>query len=78
MARACPTRGCVNPAPTGPQAVFCPECHFRLPFRVTNQIFSLEFACQRTDDPDLKQHLRDQIAAHINSAARSLEIAHVA
>ena len=76
--KVCPTRNCINPVPKGPQAVFCADCHFRLPYRATNQIFALQFACQRADDPDIKQHLREQIDAHIRSAAHSLENANAA
>lgn len=78
MAKACPTKNCTEPVPAGPNAVFCAECHFRLPFRVTNQIFALQIACQRTDLPEEQQHLREQIEAHVRCAARTLESLNVA
>lgn len=78
MARTCPTKNCTDPVPNGPHAVFCAECHFRLPYRVTNQIFALQIACQRTQNAEEQQHLREQISAHVSSAARSLENLNVA
>lgn len=70
--RACPTANCINPVPTGPHAVFCCECHFRLPYQVTHEIFALQITCSRTSDDDAKQHLREQIDARIRIAARLL------
>ncbi|WP_054309990.1 hypothetical protein [Mesorhizobium sp. 1M-11] len=71
--RTCPTLHCTEPVPAGPHAVFCAECHFRLPYRTTSEIFALQIACARTDDADQKAYLREQIDAHVRIAARSLE-----
>lgn len=71
-ARCCPVPNCTEPMPTGPHAVFCVEHHFQLPHRTTSTIFSLQIACSRTDDDATKAHLREQIAAHVSIAVRSL------
>lgn len=70
--RTCPVPNCTDPVPSGPHAVFCVEHHFLLPHRTTSTIFALHIACTRTDDDDTKTHLREQIAAHVNIAVRSL------
>ena len=71
-ALCCPVPNCTEPVPAGPHAVFCLEHYFQLPHRTTSTIFSLQIACSRTDDDDAKAHLREQIAAHISIAVRSL------
>jgi len=70
--RCCPVPACTGEVPAGPHAIFCVDCHFRLPYRTTNSLFKLQIAATRELDDDTRTHLREQIAAHVSVAVRQL------
>jgi hypothetical protein len=70
--RCCPVPNCIKPLCPGPHAVFCADHHWLLPRRVTSQIFGLEITCSRCEEPDTRQHLREQADAYIRIAVRTL------
>lgn len=70
--RCCPVPNCTDEVPSGTSAVFCVEHHFQLPYQITSNIFRLKFTLSRTEDDDVRQHLREQIEAHVSIAVRGL------
>jgi hypothetical protein len=71
--RCCPVPACTGEVPSGPHAVFCVECHFRLPYRTTSDLFRLQIAAKRAPDEDTRTYLREQIDAYVSVAVRQLE-----
>ncbi len=70
--RRCPVPLCTEPMPQGKHALFCADCHFRLPYETTNRLFRLQLTCERAPDEATRQHLREQLHGYVQQAVRAL------
>jgi len=72
-ARPCPVSGCGRLAPDEPFAVFCSTHHFMLPRAETGMLFRLQMKAARCADPNMRQHLNEQLPGYIAQAVRKIQ-----
>lgn len=71
IAPRCPVPNCTKDAPRG--SVFCPDHYFQIPPAYSRMVNRMAFECERAGDPEIKTHLREQLAGYIQVAIRSIE-----
>ncbi|RWN30156.1 MAG: hypothetical protein EOR97_17445 [Mesorhizobium sp.] len=69
IARRCAFPGC----PGETKDIFCLDCYFRLPSKDALFLHRWQFKMQRCDDPDTKQHMREQLHGYVQEAIRTLK-----
>lgn len=67
-AHRCAMPGCHQDA-TG---IFCSSCYFRLPAKDAKWLVRLQIMIARSDDTELKDHLREQLHGYTQAAIRTL------
>ncbi|TJW59046.1 MAG: hypothetical protein E5V97_29615, partial [Mesorhizobium sp.] len=67
----CAVPGCPKDA-AGRHQPFCVDHYFQLPKPYTGLVTRTSIECSRTDDPDTRQHLQEQLAGYIKSVIRQL------
>ncbi|TIW27773.1 MAG: hypothetical protein E5V63_08250 [Mesorhizobium sp.] len=67
----CAIPGCRRDA-AGRHQPFCVDHYFQLPKPYTGLVTRTSIECSRAEDPDIKQHLQEQLAGYIKSVAAKL------